>query len=1315
MDADRRPLTAPQQALWFAQLLDPANPSYLCAHRIDIDGPLDADRLAAAIRAVGEATDVLRTGFAADGDEVWRIDVPATGPETVDLPGEAAVTRWIDADLAAALPLTGVPLVRQALLRTGPERTVWYLRAHHLLLDGYAFAMITEKVVAAYTALGRDDEPPAGFRSVETLVAEEQAYRASEKFAADRAFWLDRLAGAPEPVTLTARPAPTAHRYAHRHTELPAEAADGLRAVAGRLGVSWAEAAYAITALYLHRITGEHELTLGMPVSGRLGTGAARVPVTVVNVLPLRLAAPAGITLRALVAAVRDEVRAVSRHQRYRYEWLQRDLGLVGTGRRLFGPQVNVKPFRRTLDLGPGLTARVHYLATGPTDDLEVTVGLDAGTGRLDLTVDANPDSYTGDELDGHFDRLARLFTTIAALDPDRPVAEVEVLTDRERDLLLGWNATDHPVPEKTLTALLAEQAARTPHAPALRAEGVEISYAELHERADRLARWLAARGAGPGTLVAVALPRGIDLMVALIGVLRSGAGYLPLDLSYPAERLDFMIEDARPVCVLRELPDLCPVPLIDIVQASPADTAYAIYTSGSTGRPKGVLVPHRGIVNRLLWMQHEYRLSPGERVLQKTPIGFDVSAWELFWPLITGATLVMAKPEGHKDPSYLAGLIVDERISTVHFVPSMLRVFLADEAAAITRRTLRRVVCSGEELPDDVARRFHEVIGCGLHNLYGPTEASVDVTYQPVRRTDPPGPVPIGRPVWNTRIHVLDAGLRPVPPGVAGELYIAGRQLATGYLNRPELTAERFLDHPGLGRLYRAGDLAKWRFDGTLEFLGRTDGQVKIRGFRVELGEIEALLNEHPGVLRAAAALVDGRLCAYLVPAGGAAGVGSAGLADPEVSRGLDLAAIRGYLAPLVPDHMLPAAVVLLDDLPLTPSGKLDRRALPAPAAEVGGGAPRTPAEAAIAGLIADVLGVARPGPQDNFFDLGGHSLLAATLVQRIRAELGASVPLAAIFAAPTVAGIAARLHSGTPSADALGVVLPLRDLPSGPALFAVHPAGGLAWCYAGLLSRLHPSIAVYGIQAALFSSSAAASLPSDLASPAAERSGADRSGADRSDADRSGAEGFGGHGSSLVETAAGYVRAIRAVRPHGPYALAGWSVGGVLAQEIAVQLRTAGEEVAVLALLDAYPSDQWRDLPAPTGEDALRALLYMAGRDEAAISGPLTVESVIGALQQADSPLSELGDAVLSKIPQVVAENARMMREHRHHVFDGAAVMFVAAAPRPEDWLSADAWSPYIDGDLEIHELNTTHPGMVSPESLSIVACELNAHLAP
>ncbi|GAA0811218.1 non-ribosomal peptide synthetase [Spirilliplanes yamanashiensis] len=1253
--APRRPLTTAQQALWFAQQLDPDNPVYTCAHYVDLRGPLDADRLLAAIGAVTAAADVLTTRFETDGADVWQVPAPAVPVPVIDLrahaePGKQSVD-WMRAETARPRPLTGGDLAGHALLLLGDGHARWYLRAHHILLDGFGFSLVTEAVAAAYAALGRGEDPAPRFAPLTDLLADEAAYERSPKAAADREFWLDRLTGAGDVVSLTDGTAAPGHGYVHVGGELTAEASDAVRAAAERLGVTWAELVFAATALYVHRMTGAGDVVLGVPVAGRLGSVAARVPSTVVNIVPLRVPVPPDLDLAGLARRVRDELRLTRRHRRYRYERLQRDLGLVGSGRRLTGPQVNVKPFDRDLDFGD-VAGHTHYLATGPVDDLELKAGL-TPDGRLELDVDANPRLYTRAQAAAHRDRLIHLLTTLAAADPATPAGDVPVTTPAELTLVTRtWNDTAHPVPDATLVDLLESFPA---DAPAVRFEGAELTYAQLHRRANRLAHHLIARGAGPGAMVAVAMPRSADLVVALLGVLKAGAAYLPLDLSYPADRLDFMLADAAPVAVLRSLPPLDGLPdTPPAAPLTPQDPAYAIYTSGSTGRPKGVLVPHRGIVNRLLWMQAEYGLTGDDRVLQKTPYGFDVSVWEFFWPLITGATLVVARPDGHRDPAYLADVIVRERVTTVHFVPSMLRAFLP--SAGATGTVLRRVICSGEELPEDLVRQFHREVGAPLHNLYGPTEASVDVTFWECAPDAPPGPVPIGRPVWNTRLYVLDAGGRPVPPGAVGELFIAGTQVALGYLNRPELTAERFVPDPWGppgATMYRTGDLARWRDDGALDFLGRTDHQVKIRGFRVELGEIEGALLADPGVT--AAAVVpwpgrDGLLVAYLVgePAG-----------DP-----------RARLAAALPDHMVPAAFVGLPALPLTTSGKLDRRALPEPpSATASGAAPRTPVEETLCGLFAEALGVDRVGVDDGFFDLGGHSLLAMVLTRRIRDVLGADLPLGTIFTSPTPARLAAALHSGSPSA--LDVLLPLRPADTGPALFVVHPAGGLAWCYSGLLRHLPPSVAVYGLQSPT------------LSDPAYRP-------------------------PSLSALAARYADEILAVRPAGPVALAGWSVGGVLAHEVAVRLRARGVEVPVLALLDAYPGDQWRDLPAPDAADALRALLTMAGLDESAVPA-LTLPDVLAVLRAGGHALAELGEPVLASVVDVVVDNARLMREHTHAVFDGGALFFTAARPRPETWLDRRGWQPYLTGELVNHDLDCLHPGLVRPAALSVIGREL------
>ncbi|MFD9076130.1 amino acid adenylation domain-containing protein, partial [Streptomyces lasiicapitis] len=596
----------------------------------------------------------------------------------------------------------------------------------------------------------------------------------------------------------------------------------------------------------------------------------------------------------------------------------------------------------------------------------------------------------------------------------------------------------------------MAEQVRETPDAVAVVFEGAEWSYAELDARANRLARLLISRGVGAESLVAVCMERSADLVVALLAVLKAGGAYVPVDPEYPAERIAYVLEDAQPVLVLTSEAVESVVPVVSglervVVDGArtvsvlagldagavtdaergapvlPSHVAYVIYTSGSTGRPKGVAVAHRGVVNRLLWMQGVFGLGGSDRVVQKTPFGFDVSVWEFFWPLITGAGLVVARPGGHRDAGYLAELIRRERVTVAHFVPSMLRVFLREPSVGACAG-LRWVVCSGEALAGELRDQFFDVLaGVELHNLYGPTEASVDVTAWACDAGEGPV-VPIGRPVWNTRVYVLDAGLRPVPVGVAGELYLAGDQLARGYVGRAGLSAERFVACPfgAAGeRMYRTGDVVRWRADGNLEYLGRADDQVKLRGFRIELGEIEAALESHSAVAESAVLVRedvpgDKRLVAYVV------------LADS--GNTVDTAVLRAHVGRVLPEYMVPSAMVVLEALPVTVNGKLDRRALPAPeyTAAGSGRGPASLQEEILCAVFAEVLGVPSVGVDDNFFELGGHSLLAVSLVERLRAR-GVPVSVRALFAAPTVAGLAAA------SMDREAVPVPENLIPAG------------------------------------------------------------------------------------------------------------------------------------------------------------------------------------------------------------------------------------------------------------------------------------------
>ncbi|MEU4091796.1 non-ribosomal peptide synthase/polyketide synthase [Streptomyces sp. NPDC026673] len=1016
---ERLPLSSAQHRLWLLHQVDADDPSYNLPAAWRLTGALDRAALEAALNDLVTRHTTLRTVFpAVEGVPHQHVLAPEQARVTLgtaareELPGIAARPF----DLERELPL------RAVLAAAGPDEHVLLLVLHHIATDEWSDRALLADLGTAYAARTAGRAPdwaplPVGYTDY-TLWQRELLEHSGDDLLA---YWTETLRGLPEELALpTDRPRPQepSHTGGTVGFTVRPELERALRALARREGASMFMVSQAAVAALLHRLGAGDDIPLGAPVSGRADERLEDLVGFFVNSLVLRTDLSGDPGFAELLRRVRATDLAAYEHQDLPFERLVEALnpGRSLARHPLFQVMVVHLAERGGTPVLRGLTASPE------------PVGQD--TAKFDLSFDF-VEQGEGNGIQGWieysadlFDRptaelLARRMERLleqAAAEPGRPVGRLEVLDDEERARVLGeWNATGHAVPALTLPELFRAQAAATPSATALMVEGDAVGYAELDARVERLAHVLAGAGVGPESTVAVALPRSAALVVTLLAVHRAGGAYLPLDTDYPAERLAFMLADARPVCVVTAdgvaLPDTeAPRLLVDAdgVPAAEAATgplplaydprhpAYVIYTSGSTGRPKGVVVPQEGIVNRLLWMQDAYGLTPDDNVLQKTPSSFDVSVWEFFWPLITGATLVVARPEGHKDPAYLAGLIQGGGVTTAHFVPSMLRAFL-DEPAAAGCTGLRRVMCSGEALPAPLAARFHQVLGASeLHNLYGPTEASVDVTAHQV--TPGADAVPIGRPVWNTRTYVLDGSLRPVPAGVPGELYLAGVQLARGYLGRPGLTGERFVadpyGEPG-ARMYRTGDLARWTRDGELEYLGRVDDQVKLRGFRVEPGEIEGVLTRHPAVAAATVLLRDERLVAYVVPAAG-----------PDA----DTAALRAHAAAALPEHMVPAAFVVLDALPLTPNGKLDRAALPAPdfAAEVGTAEPRTPREARMCALVADVLGLERVGPDDDFFRLGGDSIVAMQLVVRVRAA-GLTITPRDVFRHKTPAGLAA------------------------------------------------------------------------------------------------------------------------------------------------------------------------------------------------------------------------------------------------------------------------------------------------------------------
>ena len=1046
--ADIYPLAPLQEGMFFHHLLaaEDGRDVYLQSTVLEFAGRGRLADFCAALRAVIARHDIFRTSVAWQGlpepvQVVWRqAELPVT-EVTVAAGDDQAAAAGLAAAAGERMDLGRAPLLRvyAAAMPGDAGRWMGLVQVHHLLLDHTGLEVVLEEIRALLSGDG-DAGPlpaPVPFRE----------YVARARLSVPREdherYFAGLLADVTEPtapygLTDTRGDGSATGRAS---VGVPAGLAGRVRQQARAAAVPAAVVFHLAWARVLAVLAGRDDVVFGTVLFGRMGAGAGadRAAGPLMNTLPVRvLAGRDGVG--AALAGLQAQLASLLAHEHAPLSLAQQASGVPAPA-PLFTALLNYRhstPQHQDLpqDQDGGGLAGIHVLDATDRTNYPLTMSVDdLGDGfavTAQVVAPAVPEQVCAllvTALDGLVTALEQA--------PATPLHQVGVLEAAERaQLLAGWNETAAPVPAATVPELIAAQAAVTPDAVAVVSGDVHVSYGELDVRANRLARQLAGAGAGPGRVVAVVMERSVELVAGLLGVLKSGAAYLPVDPGYPAERVGWMLADAGAVCVLTAagLAAIGAGPLLaadDLAAGGAAvggpgpqaavaagELAYVLFTSGSTGRPKGVCVPHGGIVNRLVWMQGVFGLGGRDVVLQKTPFTFDVSVWEFFWPLLAGARLVLARPGGHRDPGYLAGLIAARGVTTVHFVPSMLAAFM-DVADPGLCAGLARVICSGEALTGGLRDRWAARFGRPLFNLYGPTETSVDSTAWQCA-ADPGGPVLIGRPIANTRVFVLDGWLGPVPAGVAGELYIAGAGLARGYAHRPGLTGERFVACPfGTGgeRMYRTGDLARWTAEGQLVFAGRVDDQVKVRGFRIEPGEVEAVLAACPGVGQAAVTVredVPGerRLAAYLIPA---AGDGQ----DPGQDLGVLAEAAREHAVARLPEYMVPAAITVLDALPLTPGGKLDRAALPAPgqAAAGGGRGPATVEEEILCGVFADVLGLERVGPEDDFFALGGHSLLAVRLVSRVRAVLGAELAVRAVFQAPTAAGLAVRLAQAGPA----------------------------------------------------------------------------------------------------------------------------------------------------------------------------------------------------------------------------------------------------------------------------------------------------------
>ena len=1155
-----KPLSLAQQRLWVLEQLHPGNAIQNIGLGLRWGGQIDESGLQAALDNAVQRHEILRTEFRiVEGTPVQIVQsqVPLR-IEKVDLRQLDAAKRQVELHACAEQALIGpfdlahAPLFQAKLFHLTDDEQVIFLSTHRIVCDEASLEILLSEIHSYYQAKF------SGKSTTSEVVRQYQDVASSEASASDISYWTKRLAGAPFNIDLPLdypRPPVQTFTVAHQKMRLTPDLADRLQGLSQRHGVTCFTTMIAAFSVLLSRYARQEDLVLGTRVSGRERPELEHVIGPLENMVALRGDLSGDPTFADLLKRMHEVVDGALGHQGVPFETVVREL-------RLERDMSRHPVFQILLTL--------TEKSVGPFEPGVTLLELDRPAGQFDLSIDFAEEaedlearfSFNTDLFDsGTITRMMehfRILLEAAATDPDARISTMPLLSEAERQqLLVEWNDTAVEYPRDIpLHKLIEEQVEKNPDSIALIYESEQLSYQQLNGRANQLAHYLQQNGVGPDVLVAVCAERSLELVIALLATMKAGGAYVPFDPEYPKDRLEAMLQDASPRVMLTQshLLDRLPAgaerifcldrdwPLLQSESTqNPSATvggknlAYAIYTSGSTGRPKGVPNVHEGIVNRLLWMQDMYQLTGKDRVLQKTPFSFDVSVWEFFWPLLTGATLVVARPGGHRDPAYLVNLIAEQKITTLHFVPSMLSIFL--ETAGLERcNSVRQVFASGEALPFELQQRFFERLRAELHNLYGPTEAAVDVTYWPCRPNSQQSIVPIGRPIANTQIYILDPQLQPVPIGVPGELHIGGIGLARGYLNRPDLTAEKFIHDPfsemAGARLYKTGDLARFLADGNIEYIGRTDFQVKLRGLRIELGEIEAVLGECAGVLQAVVVVRedspgDKRLVAYLIAATG-----------PE----LDAEILRRELKNRLPEYMVPSRFVLVDKFPMTTSGKVDRKALPAPPQERGNATtmvtPRSETESKLASLFAGVLRLPSVGVTDNFFDLGGHSLLAGRLLAQVNQSMGKKIPLSALFRGATVESLA-RLIEHESDADRDSVVMEIQHgdgnrLP----FFAVVPPGEESLGYAMLARHMGERQTVYKIQG-----NAPVTRGKRPYSP-----------------------------EEMQALTSEYIAAMRSVQPRGPYCLGGLCDGTHIAEQIVLKLEAEGDAVGLFAIFDTW-----------------------------------------------------------------------------------------------------------------------------------------------
>tara|TARA_R110000764_G_scaffold1763_7_gene7717 strand:+ start:52037 stop:56014 length:3978 start_codon:yes stop_codon:yes gene_type:complete len=1278
---------AAQNGIWFAEQLSPAGYMFNLAEYLSLEGDIDTAVFLETLHWLANEIEASRASLAPDETGLriqitqhFEGDIPLIdfGHEADPM---AAALAWMQSDLADH----SRGLWRSALIRLNPRHHLWYHCAHHVLLDGFSGGLLARRCAEIYTArLLGDTPPPSGIAPAKVLLEAENSYQNSPRAGRDRAYWREKLAAVPDPVTLSTGGTRTGG-VVSASRQLNLDDSGRLRRIATQSGVSLPQVMVSAFAGYVHRMTGVADLVLAMPVLGRLSRRERAVAMMAANAVALRFDFNGEISFSDLVRQGGQTMMSALRHQKYRFEHVRHDLGLTRADQQVARMAVNFEPFDYALHFGP-VAAKVTNLSNGSVDDLTAFI-FDRGNGAgLTLTLNANPGLYSQTEVDRHLDRLLG-FLREMVVRPEAPVRAADIYLAGERRNIAAWSdGGPAPAGNSWLDAFDAH-VRRTPDHTAIHDGTRSLSYGALDATAAGIARQLQQRGVKRGDIVALLLDRTVLLPAAILALHRLGAAYLPLDPDAPEKRNALILQTAAPALVLASpgrsdaettggissltldttcldgAPARWPA---DICPGAADDLAYVIFTSGSTGLPKGVDIGHAALWALLAAMRDAINLDATTRWLAVTTIAFDIATLEMLLPLCVGGTVEIAQRQETLDPDLLNTRIETSSITHMQATPSLWS--LALEAAGPGLHAVTKLA-GGEALPGDLAQRL--VTGGPLFNVYGPTETTIWSSIARITADNATRP-PIGRPLAGENVFVLDRFGAPAPVGTIGEIWIGGIGLAQGYHARPDLTQDSFVDSP-LGRIYRTGDLGRWTETGTLEHFGRIDFQIKIRGHRIETGEIEAVARQFTPI--GAAAVVKPRdqdrlLCYFTSP------------------QPIDTAALETHLRAHLPGYMIPSAYLRLPALPQNANGKLDRKALPpipsaAQRACQTATGPLTPTEHRLLDRVRAVLDNQDIGIDDDFFQLGGNSLTAARLIAALRRDYGPDIALTIVFANPSLRRLAAELDQ-TNGADPLAPVLDLRKADTdAPTVFCLHPILGIGWGYAALAQALPRRVGICALQ------SSALTEPDTW--------------------------------PDMQTMARDYVARIRAIQPHGPYYLVGWSFGGLLAHEIAGQLQAQGAQIACLCLLDAYPFQSRMDTDTEATQ-VQQALAFLGEPPDPALHTLDALAEKLVTRPEITALRTTIGkdrfDTLRGRIRDMVEANLDLAQRHMPAQINTPIIDVSATRGKPAaldavlEWRGTP-WDRFTRAGTQRIEVDCGHDDMLGQQSVAAFAPIVQATL--